>query len=105
MDDALRHLLETELRAEEIALAAERERESVIQQALEESRREQSQFQARVPELHAAFVNKAEARAGQTVSELRKRYDERYRHARAQAEQHEADAVDEAMELLLDPRF
>lgn len=105
MDDALRHLLETELRAEEIAQAAEREREAVIQAALEESRREQAQFQARVPELHESFVTKAETRADQTVNELRKRYDERYRHARTQAEQREAEAVDEALELLLDARF
>ncbi|MFM1892671.1 MAG: hypothetical protein RLZ44_1748, partial [Pseudomonadota bacterium] len=56
MDDALQRLLETERRAEEIARQANQERERKIQEALQEARREESQFEARVPELHASFV-------------------------------------------------
>ena len=104
MDESLRHLLDTELQAERIAQAAEREREAVIDAALAEGRREQEQFEARIPELHASFIGKAEVRAEQTVNELSKRYDERYRRARETAEKREAQAVEAALRLLLDPQ-
>jgi hypothetical protein len=72
---------------------------------LQEARREQSRFEGRIPELHASFVEKAEARAQQTVSELRKRYDERHARMRQQAEEREKDALEAAFQLMKDPRI
>ena len=101
MEDALQRLLETERRAEEIAQHAEQAREQTVQGALDEARREEQQFEQRIPELHAAFVEKAESRAEQTLSELCKRYDERHTWMRDQAEQHEAEALEAALDVLL----
>jgi vacuolar-type H+-ATPase subunit H len=105
MDDALQRLLETERRAEEIAHQANLEREQTVQEALQEARREEAQFEARIPELHASFVEKAEARAEQTISELRKRYDERHSRLRQQAEEREGEALEAAFRLLVDPKL
>lgn len=105
MDDALQRLLETERRAEEIARLANQEREHKIQQTLQEARREEAQFEARIPELHGAFVDKADARAEQTVSELRKRYDERHTKLRQQAEERESEAREAAFRIIIDPQL
>ena len=62
MDDSLQSLLDAEARAEKIVQQADQEREDSIQSALMEARAEEERFEARIPELHAAFVEKAEAR-------------------------------------------
>ena len=105
MEEALRLLLETEQRAEEIARKADREREHLIPEALQEARRDEAQFEARIPEMHGAFVEKAETRAKQTVNELRKRYDERHSKLRQQAEERETEAVQAALSLMIDPQL
>ena len=103
MDDTLKRLLDTEVRAEQIARQADEERERVIQGALLEARAEQDRFEARIPELHASFVEKAEARAGQTINELKRRFDERHAQLRNQAEAREQEALDAAFAVLIDP--
>lgn len=103
MDDTLKRLLDTEVRAEQIARQADEERERVIQGALLEARAEDDRFESRIPELHASFIEKAEARADQTVSELKRRYDERHSHLRMQAKEREEDALNAAFALLIDP--
>ena len=105
MDDTLKRLLETEQRAEEITRGANIERERLIEEALDEARREQHRFEDRIPELHASFVEKAETRADQTISELHKRYDERHARMRQQAEERENDALEAAFQLITDPRI
>lgn len=103
MDDTLKRLLDTEVRAEQIAKQADEERERVIQGALLEARAEEDRFEARIPDLRASFTEKAELRADQTVSELKRRYDERHTQLRTQAEERENDALDAAFALLIDP--
>lgn len=103
MDETLQRLLNAELRAQEIAQRAEQERRRVVQEAQEEARAEEQRFLARVPELHASFVEKAEARAAQTVKELRRRYDERHSRLRNLAEAHEEEALAAALKLLVTP--
>lgn len=103
MDETLQRLLEAEQRAEEIVHQADAERERIIKDALQEARIEEERFEARIPELHAAFIDKAEQRAQQTNSELKKRYDERHSELRNQAEAREAEALDAAFEMLIDP--
>ena len=103
MDDTLKRLLDTEVRAEQIARQADEERERVIQGALLEARAEQDRFEARIPELHASFVEKAESRANQTINELKRRYDERHTQLRNQAEAREQEALDAAFAVLIDP--
>lgn len=103
MDDALQRLLETERRAEQIAHQANADKERAIADALAEARRLEAKFQEQIPELHAGFLDKASARAEQTVTELRKQYDERHVRLRQLAETREAMAVEAALELLSDP--
>ena len=104
MDDTLKRLLEAESQAEEIARRADQERERIIQSAILEARAEETRFEARIPELYASFQDKAEARADQTTSELKKRYDERHTQLRNQAEEREKEALESAFTLLIDPR-
>ncbi|MCB1849668.1 MAG: ATPase [Gammaproteobacteria bacterium] len=103
MDETLKRLLDAELRAEAIARQADAARESLIQSALLEARAEESRFKARIPELHASFQEKAEARAAQTISELKRHYDERHSQLRNLAEAREEEALAAAFKLLIDP--
>ena len=101
MDDTLKRLLDTELRAGDVVQEAKAKREEITHQALEEARRAEERFRARVGELHATFVEKARGRAEQTIAELQRRYDERSKELRQGAEAREADAVDAALGLML----
>lgn len=103
MDDALQRLLEAERRAEEIARRANEEKERLIEDTLAVTRREETQFEARIPELRAAFLDKATQRAERTIGELRKRYDERHGQLRKQADENEAEALQAAFQLITDP--
>ena len=103
MDDTLKRLLDVEVRAEQIARQADKAREQLIQSALTEARAEEERFEARIPELHASFIEKAESRAAQTISELKRRYDERHTQLRDMAEEREDEALEAAFTLLLDP--
>ena len=103
MDNTLKRLLDAEIRAEQIAKQADDKREHLIQSALLEARAEKERFEARIPELHAAFVEKAEARATQTINELKRRYDERHSQLRNLAEEKEQEALGAAFEALISP--
>ena len=98
MEDSLRRLLDAEINAEKIARQAEEGRDALIQNALNEARVEEQRFEARIPELHRAFVEKAEARADQSIKELRRRYEERHARLRAVAAEHQEDALAAALE-------
>jgi predicted nucleic acid-binding Zn-ribbon protein len=102
VDDQLKRLLDAEKRAEQIARQAEEEQDRTIQTALREARAEEERFQARVPEIHSSFLEKAEARAEQTVKELKKRADERHTQLREMAEEREAEALEAAFSVLTD---
>jgi len=103
MDDTLKRLLDAEIRAEKIASEAEQAQEHVIQDAMRDARLEDERFTTRIPDLHRAFVHKAQDRAEQTVAELKRRYDERHVQLRNMAEEREQDALKHAFELLIDP--
>lgn len=102
MDDTLKRLLDAEMRAERLAQQAEAEQDSIIQQAMNDARAENDRFTARIPDLHRAFIAKAEERAEQTIAELRRRYDERHIQLRDQAEQREEEALEAAFQILID---
>ncbi len=103
MDETLQRLLDSELRAEHIAKAADQERERIIQRALQEARNEERRFEARIPEIQSSFTQKAEARAELTISELKHRYDERHVRLRDLAEEREQEALEAAFAILIDP--
>ena len=103
MDDTLKRLLDAETRAELIARQAEKDRDQVLENAAIESRAEEQRFEARMPEMYESFLGKAEERAEQTISELKKRFDERHTQLRNMAEERESDALEAAFRLLIDP--
>jgi len=103
MDQTLQRLLNAEQRAETIVHEADQERDRIIQGALQEAHTEEERFETRIPELHNAFIEKAEQRAQQTNSELKKRYDEHHVQLRNLAEEREAEALEAAYQLLTDP--
>jgi hypothetical protein len=53
--------------------------------------------------LRAPFLKEAGGRSDQAVAELARKYEERQRNLRDMASRHEQEAVDAALNLLLDP--
>ncbi|MGQ9685491.1 MAG: hypothetical protein ACUVT2_04175 [Thiobacillaceae bacterium] len=103
MEDALQRLLDAEAKAEAIIEDAARERERLINEALQSAREAESRFESSIQVLRAPYLKEAESRAEQTVAELTRKYEERQRALRELAARHEEEAVAAAMGLLLDP--
>jgi vacuolar-type H+-ATPase subunit H len=101
MEDTLKRLLRAETDAEQLVTKAQTEREDIIQQALQEARQAEEQFKAKIPELHARFLEKAKVRATQTIAELNKRYDERKERLHHLAEENHQRALEAAVHLLI----
>jgi len=103
MQDELQRLLDTELQAEALVKESEHKREQMIHQAREDARTAEHQFEARLPELRGAFLQKAEERAVQAVAEQDRRYGERSDQLRRLAQEREREAIGAAIALLIDP--
>jgi vacuolar-type H+-ATPase subunit H len=102
-ENTLQRLLEAEARAQAIIDGANRERQRIIDDALAASRDAETKFDAGRGELRAPYVKEAHGRAEQAVAELTRKYGERQRTLRDLASRHEAEAVEAALALLLDP--
>ena len=89
MDDTLQHLLAAENAASQLVEKAQTDSEQLVQTALHEARQQEERFAARVPELHASFLEKSDQRAQQTVAEMERRFQERLTQLRDAAEAHE----------------
>ncbi len=101
MDDTLKRLLAAENAASDLVKKAQADSELVLQAALDEARQQDERFQGRIPELHAAFLEKSDQRAQQTVAEMERRFEERLISLREAAEANEEQALDAAFERLL----
>ena len=101
MSDSLKDLLQAEAEAEAIVADGERERDDIVQQALDDARELETRFQDRMPELHRSFIEKAEKRAEQVIEEMKLRNDERNQKLRELAARHEQEALNKALELIL----
>jgi vacuolar-type H+-ATPase subunit H len=101
VDDTLQRLLATESAASELVEKAQAESERLVQATLHEARQQEERFEARAPELHAAFLEKSEQRASQTVAEMERRFQERLNQLRDAAETHEETAVEAGFRALL----
>ena len=101
MGDSLKDLLQAEAEAEAIVADGERQRDSIVQKALDDAREMEQQFRDRLPEMHQSFVDKAQKRAEQTIAEIKLRYDERNKLLRDLAARHEQEALDRAVALIL----
>ena len=103
MDDVLKSLLEAEQKAESLVQEAEAERDAMINKAKEEARTVKDAFVARIPAVRDQFLQKAEEKAAQTLKELERHYEELNLQVQTAAQQHESEAVEAAVALLLDP--
>ena len=103
MEKTLQRLLDAEMKAEQIHQKANEDRQRILHNAILEARAEEERFEARLPELHDSFLEKAHHRAQQTIAELKRRYDERHAQLRKYAETREEEAVDAAFAVLIDP--
>ena len=101
MDDTLKTLLVAENAASELVDNAQKEAEHMMQTALQEAHHQEERFEARVPELHAAYLEKSDQRAQQTVAEMERRFQERISQLRVDAERHEEAAIEAAFRELL----
>jgi vacuolar-type H+-ATPase subunit H len=103
VDERLQRLLDAEARAQRVIDAANGERQRLIDEALEAARAAEARFEAQRESLRAPFLHEGEERAREAVAELTRKYAERQRVLRDLASRHEAEAVDAALTLLLDP--
>ncbi len=103
MEDSLKRLLEAEARAQDIIDAASAERQRILDEALAAARDAEARFESGRVDLRAPFLKEAGGRADQAVAELSRKYEERQRNLREMASRHEQEAVDAALNLLLDP--
>ncbi len=101
MDDTLKRLLAAENAARELVEKAQADGELLVRTGVDEARQQEERFEARVPELHASFLEKSDQRAQQTVAEMERRFDERLSGLRDAAENHEEGALDAAFRELL----
>ena len=102
MDKTLNRLLAAEREAERLVEEALAEKDRMIDAALAEAHQAEDRFKARAAEIHASFLDRARERAAQTVAELQRRYDERDKALRDMAKEHESEAVVAAMDLVLE---
>jgi hypothetical protein len=103
MDDILKRLIDAELEAEKLVEQGHAAREEMVRGALAETRDAERRFGERIPEIHEAFVTRAQERAQQAIGEIRRRYDERHKELRRLANEHYREAVAEACALVLQP--
>ena len=102
MDDSIYELLKIEQQAEQIVLDGEKERENIKQKAINDANATIEQFNNRLPELRQSFLDKANERAEQSISELKLRYNERNQELRKLAAEHEHEALEVALSNLID---
>jgi vacuolar-type H+-ATPase subunit H len=102
MDDVLQELLDVEFEAEALVTDARSKHDKVIERAREEARAVEERFEAHRQDLRASFMQKAEERAAQAMSESQRRHGEQLHKLQLQTAQHERDAIDAALALFLD---
>jgi V/A-type H+-transporting ATPase subunit G/H len=101
MDDLLKKLLETELKAEAIVKDADNAREKILSEARAEAQRAQDNFAARIANLQKVLNEKAEQRAAQTIAESKKRFEEHCQTLQSLAHGREQEAVEAALAIIL----
>ena len=101
MSDSLKDLLQAEAEAEAIVSAGEKERDRIIQKALDDALDMERQFKDRLPEMQQSFLDKAQERSAQTIAEMKLRCDERNKTLRELAGKHESEALERAIAMLV----
>jgi len=75
----------------------------MLDEALAGARAAEARFTVGLSALREPYLKEAHNRAEHAVAELTRKYEERQRNLREMAARHEQEAVDAALDLLLDP--
>jgi vacuolar-type H+-ATPase subunit F/Vma7/vacuolar-type H+-ATPase subunit H len=100
MEDTLKRLLIVETESEQLVTKSKLDKEQIIQQALTEAHQIEQQFKAKIPDIHASFMQKSKERAVQNIAELDKRYEERKSHLRELAITNQQKALEAAVQII-----
>ena len=101
MGDTLKRLLTVESEASRMVEEARRKREYVIQQARDKAHRAESGYDKLGAEIKRNHLEKSRSRAAQAVEDLERRYGLRSRELHLAAKQHQEEAVQKALEILV----
>lgn len=100
VDGTLKRLLDAETEAERIVARADEERQAIIEQTKRDVSAAEQQHAENIAKIRASFLAQAEQRAQQTIATMQRRYAEQTLALRVSAEQHEPQALAEAIALL-----
>jgi V/A-type H+-transporting ATPase subunit G/H len=103
MIEIIDRLLGAEAQAEAIVDEANQRKEALIKEAQDRAVLMEQQFEAGLDDLRSPYLREAEARASDAMAELGRKYTERQHMLRELAAEHESEAVDAAVALILDP--
>lgn len=101
MEEVLKRLLTAEMSAEARVEQADETRKQAIQQALDEVRRMEADFEHQVEARRSPFLTSAEEGAQRRISEMQEAAVAHQRLLREQAVSHEMAAVDKVLALML----
>jgi V/A-type H+/Na+-transporting ATPase subunit G/H len=101
VEDILKRLLEVEIKAEKLVADAQVQREAMVHQTLLDTQQAEQQLKSQIPELRANLLQKAEARASQSIAELQKRYAEKKIQLQQSAKENHDKALDAALQLFM----
>lgn len=101
MDDTLKRLLTVESEAARLVKEALRKRELIIQQARDKAYRAESGYDKLGADIRRGHMEKSRSRARQAVEDLERRYDLRSRELHLAAKQHQEQAVQKVLEMVL----
>lgn len=104
MEEVLKRLLTAEMSAEARVEQADETRKQAIQQALDEVRRMEADFEHQVEVRRSPFLTSAEEGAQRRISEMQEAAIAHQRLLREQAVSHEMAAVDKILALMLGER-
>ncbi|KAB2310440.1 hypothetical protein F8A87_08845 [Betaproteobacteria bacterium SCN2] len=104
MEDILKRLLAAEKDAEDKVEAADEARRKIIQEALDEARRAEIEFEKQAEARRRPFLTTAEEGAQRRIAELEAESAARMRSLRALAAGNEKSAVEDALALILGRR-
>ena len=101
MEEVLKRLLTAEMSAEARVEQADETRKQAIQQALDEVRRTEADFERQAEARRTPFLTSAEEGAQRRISEMQEAAVVYQRLLREQAVSHEVAAVDKVLALML----
>jgi len=100
VDGTLKRLLDAEMEAELIIANADKERNSIIEQAKQDIQSAEQQQTEFIAKIQASLLAQEEQRAQQIITTMQRQYSEQAHTLRTAAKLHEQQAIADAVALL-----